>query len=593
MADFKNGLRKEPYIGEKQKFLRDGYGTYVYENSFFRYEGEWVKGKKHGHGKLVMKDGTYYEGQFTDGEITGNGFKFFSSSNAKYTGQFLNGEMHGEGMMHYKDGSIYKGDWYKNRRQGYGTLWTNMKAVYEGSFYEDAKDGQDNPCFIIIFVSNGDRYEGHWTQDKRNGLGELWCADGSQYEGNFVNDLFHGEGKLAHASGMYYRGLWEHGFPVTMATKIVILQESPMVLQQGQPFSISVECRNDDDELVTEHGRELQVIAGFKYRHPEELSGLFDIIEDYEDQPIPTPFGYDVVPYPLTDQLAAVDSATEASSLKDTNVDKTDAKGDEKSDHSETLEDAKSSPPVKETESLSKVAAQDEGVAPIERKESNEESEVMEGSETELQKRLEELVQMPPAVKSKLIAYGVCEWTNLQLAPPPPMYRPFVIMKQEEAARKRSKQSKEKIGKTKETAEFGKENEENEGEDFEEEPSVDPVEGIASSQEMTVEENNNQGDAGEISLESQNSILETPDQKSSQSSKSEKEPDETVARLGEYVLIVQETTNPAFLGRRLQPAYLLVQLKKMKKASMKKPKWDTQRHITMSMHQTSSSYPDE
>ena len=28
--------------------LLSGYGTYVFENSFFRYEGEWLKGKKHG-----------------------------------------------------------------------------------------------------------------------------------------------------------------------------------------------------------------------------------------------------------------------------------------------------------------------------------------------------------------------------------------------------------------------------------------------------------------------------------------------------------------------------------------------------------------
>lgn len=71
-----------------------------------------------GHGKLVMKDGTHYEGQFTNGEITGSGFKFFASSHAKYTGQFMNGEMHGEGMMVYKDGSTYRGQWYRNKKQG-------------------------------------------------------------------------------------------------------------------------------------------------------------------------------------------------------------------------------------------------------------------------------------------------------------------------------------------------------------------------------------------------------------------------------------------------------------------------------------------
>ena len=28
--------------------ILQGYGVYKYENSFFRYEGEWKEGKKHG-----------------------------------------------------------------------------------------------------------------------------------------------------------------------------------------------------------------------------------------------------------------------------------------------------------------------------------------------------------------------------------------------------------------------------------------------------------------------------------------------------------------------------------------------------------------
>ena len=71
-------------------------------------------------------------------------------------------------------------------------------------------------------------------------------------KGNFTNDMFHGAGVMTHASGIVYRGDWINGFPITMATKIVLLDvpESPMIIRQGQPFSIRVECRNDEDELV-------------------------------------------------------------------------------------------------------------------------------------------------------------------------------------------------------------------------------------------------------------------------------------------------------------------------------------------------------
>ena len=40
--------RRNFYQGEVVNQLRHGYGVYVYANKFFRYEGDWAKGKKHG-----------------------------------------------------------------------------------------------------------------------------------------------------------------------------------------------------------------------------------------------------------------------------------------------------------------------------------------------------------------------------------------------------------------------------------------------------------------------------------------------------------------------------------------------------------------
>jgi len=39
---------KKKYQGEMANNMRNGFGIYVYENKFFRYEGEWKNGKKHG-----------------------------------------------------------------------------------------------------------------------------------------------------------------------------------------------------------------------------------------------------------------------------------------------------------------------------------------------------------------------------------------------------------------------------------------------------------------------------------------------------------------------------------------------------------------
>ena len=39
-----------------------------------------------GHGKLIMEDGSYYEGSFIKGEIEGHGYRVFSRNGSTYTG---------------------------------------------------------------------------------------------------------------------------------------------------------------------------------------------------------------------------------------------------------------------------------------------------------------------------------------------------------------------------------------------------------------------------------------------------------------------------------------------------------------------------
>ena len=42
-----------------------------------------------GHGKLIMADGSYYEGEFKDGEIDGHGFRKWQHNGNCYSGEFL------------------------------------------------------------------------------------------------------------------------------------------------------------------------------------------------------------------------------------------------------------------------------------------------------------------------------------------------------------------------------------------------------------------------------------------------------------------------------------------------------------------------
>ena len=69
-----------------------------------------------------MADGSYYEGEFQDGEIEGHGFRYNSFSKSCYSGQFHLGEFQGEGVMKYHDDSVYEGEWHRNMREGEKTF---------------------------------------------------------------------------------------------------------------------------------------------------------------------------------------------------------------------------------------------------------------------------------------------------------------------------------------------------------------------------------------------------------------------------------------------------------------------------------------
>ncbi|XP_013359630.1 PREDICTED: MORN repeat-containing protein 1 isoform X2 [Chinchilla lanigera] len=293
---------------------RNGYGVYIYPNSFFQYEGEWKGGKKHGHGKLVFKDGSYYEGEFVDGEITGQGCRHWAWSGNIYAGQFVLGEPQGHGVMTYGAGGCYKGELCHGLREGQGVLVDPDGQVYEGSFHDNKKHGWGRMLF-----ENGDKYEGDWIRDRRQGHGVLHCADGSTYEGQWHSDVFSGLGSLAHCSGVTYCGLWINGHPAAPATRIAILGPEVLEVALGSPFTVRVQLQQDSGATAdSESGRVLRISAGVRHvqlpAHSEV--SFFKVDEEHGEKPIETPLGFQCLSYPLScpalPQLgprAAVDSS--------------------------------------------------------------------------------------------------------------------------------------------------------------------------------------------------------------------------------------------------------------------------------------------
>ncbi|XP_058160595.1 MORN repeat-containing protein 1 isoform X2 [Dasypus novemcinctus] len=275
---------------------RDGYGLYIYQNSFFRYEGEWKGGKKHGHGKLLFKDGSYYEGKFVDGEITGQGRRYWASSGNTYAGEFVLGEPHGHGTMWYKAGGHYEGAFSHGAREGHGLLVDPRGQAYRGAFHSNKRHGHGHMLF-----QNGDTYEGNWVLDQRQGHGVLRCADGSTYEGQWHCDVRSGQGGLAHCSGLVYDGLWINSHPAAQATRMVILGPEVMEVAQGSRIALDVQLQQDDGEVAScEDGRLLRISAGVRYVQLPAYAEVSFFRVDGGGTLLPTPFGFECLPYPLS-----------------------------------------------------------------------------------------------------------------------------------------------------------------------------------------------------------------------------------------------------------------------------------------------------
>ncbi len=62
------------------------------------YVGEMVKGIPHGKGRLFIKVGAVYEGEFRRHKIDGFGVMRNLVTDEFYEGQWLNGKRHGKGL---------------------------------------------------------------------------------------------------------------------------------------------------------------------------------------------------------------------------------------------------------------------------------------------------------------------------------------------------------------------------------------------------------------------------------------------------------------------------------------------------------------
>ena len=203
-----------------------GNGTYFYAGTGSIYEGEWLDDMRNGYGTFSVPMGKP--------TITGSssGVNVSEKSNKKTTSSqrsaspvsSKSGHSHKSEESHLR--KVYAGEWKNDKREGFGTYYYDDGGCYEGSWENDKKEGWGKMRY-----ADGTIYEGEWHREMRHGQGILllsWLfiicisytnvscllANGDRYEGMWLDDFKEGPGKFIYRlKRQAYEGEWVKGLP--------------------------------------------------------------------------------------------------------------------------------------------------------------------------------------------------------------------------------------------------------------------------------------------------------------------------------------------------------------------------------------------
>jgi hypothetical protein len=234
--DFKD---KKKYDGTFNNDTFHGFGTYYNERGNVLYNGEYKNGKKNGKGTQYYEDGKdimKYDGYFNNDYFDGTGIYYYKNGNKKYDGNWKTSIYDGIGTSFYENGNKnYKGHWSNGKKktpkttENQGTknadektfekdtqYYNNFKNTiqYEGDFDDNEYNGKG----ILYYESGKKKYEGYWTNGKKNcktEYGKEYYDNENntlKYQGKFYNDEYYKDGTLYYETGEpKYKGDWSNG----------------------------------------------------------------------------------------------------------------------------------------------------------------------------------------------------------------------------------------------------------------------------------------------------------------------------------------------------------------------------------------------
>lgn len=121
--------------------------------------------------------------------------------------------MHGEGVYKMSNGDWYDGEFVEGAMEGEGRYtYGEGRGVYVGTMKANEMDGHGRyECVEDEELGQSFVYTGDFEKGRMHGIGIMQMSCGDRYEGDFQNGLFDGEGEYVYADGSTYKGGWHRG----------------------------------------------------------------------------------------------------------------------------------------------------------------------------------------------------------------------------------------------------------------------------------------------------------------------------------------------------------------------------------------------
>ena len=150
------GIAEDGTVDGKGKLVWRVRGSASYDPGtiYSTYSGDMREGRPNGKGRLEIRSGEVFEGEWTNGLLSGSGLHIDAGGN-RYEGMFAAGVPHGHGRYLARTGEIFEGEFRDGLRQGKGTTRLAGGSVYESEWDKGKEIGGTRPDLLADALSGG------------------------------------------------------------------------------------------------------------------------------------------------------------------------------------------------------------------------------------------------------------------------------------------------------------------------------------------------------------------------------------------------------------------------------------------------------